>query len=105
MTRGRIKLTKPTRNDRQAVVSPIVEVPFSVELREDLEIACLDAMRGDPWGPAMATRLQRTCMDVLRAHGLDGVRVRASSTQAGTRVHIHLPSPDHRVNEVILSIG
>ena len=79
-------------------------VPFSTEIREDLEIACMDAMRGDPWGPAMATRLQRTCIDVLRAHGIDGARVSASSSRHGTEVRILLPSNGDKVNEVLLSI-
>ena len=104
MTGGRIKLN---RTKQKQEVTPRKEsvVPFSIELKEDLEIACLDAMRGDPWGPAMATRLQRTCTEVLRAHGLNGAHVRASSTASGTQVSIQLPTPDNRVNEVLLSIG
>ena len=104
MSSGRFKLTKPKKNRPINEIAPKV-VPFSIELREDLEIACLDAMRGDPWGPAMATRLQRTCIDVLRGHGIEGAQVKTSSDRTGTRVSILLPTPDNRVNEVILSIG
>jgi len=103
MTGKRFKLPKTKPSHKTTSVQQVV--PFSIELREDLEIACMDAMRGDPWGPTMATRLQRTCIDVLRAHGLSDARVRATSDRSGTRVSIFLPGPDKRVNEVVLSLG
>jgi hypothetical protein len=102
MTGKRFKLPTTKPADKTAPVADVV--PFSVELREDLEIACLDAMRGDPWGPTVATRLQRTCIDVLRAHGLSSARVKATSDRSGTRVSIFLPGPKNRVNEVVLSL-
>jgi hypothetical protein len=103
MTGPRFKLSKAKPSRKQAPVA--TQARFPVALREDLELACMDAMRGDPWGPKMATRLQRTCIDVLRTHGMSKVIVKATSDRTGTRVSIHLPGPADRVNEVILSLG
>jgi hypothetical protein len=103
MSSKRFKLSRAPTAISKPKPKP-VSVPFNIELREDLEIACMDAIRGDPYGPTVATRLQRTCIDVLRAHGLAGAKVRTSSDRNGTRVSILLPSKDNTVNEVTLSI-
>ena len=74
-------------------------------LREDLEIACMDAMRGDPPGRQLAGRLERACRDVLRRHGLPKAKVHVESSRAGTQVHIALPKPDKTVQQVVLRLG
>ena len=74
------------------------------DLQEALEIACLDAMRGDPYGPTLATRLERAAGDVLRARGIRGCRVSAKSGRSGTSVRILVPAPARRVQEVVLTL-
>lgn len=74
-------------------------------LQEKLEGACLDAMGGDPPGPLMASRLQRTCLDVLRRLGLGGARVSVVSGRTGTRVRVSLPPRVGRVQELVLHLG
>ena len=78
---------------------------MDVGLREDLEIACMDAMRGDPPGPSMAARLQLAVIGVLTARGLKGFRVQAKSDRKGTAVEILLRTPDRRVEQVVLTMG
>lgn len=102
MTSPRFKLPKAKPTPKAASIS---STTLSTRLHEDLEIACMDAMRGDPWGPQMATRLQRTCIDVLRAHRMPNVTVKAISNQSGTRVSIFLPGPKNQVSEVVLSLA
>ena len=75
------------------------------DLADDLEIACIDALRGDPPGPAVATRLQRACIDVLRRRGLEGARVHARSDGSGTAVRIIMPSDGPKVREIVLRLG
>ena len=75
-------------------------------LLEDLEIACMDAMRGDPAGPRLATRLKRVCEQVLTRGGARGVRVQVTSSRAGgTRVALLIPRPGSRVQQVVLNVG
>lgn len=74
------------------------------DLADALELACHDALRGDPPGPAVAARLQRTCLEVLRANGHPGARVQARSDRRGTVVTILLPAEGRRVDEVVLTL-
>ncbi len=74
------------------------------DLADELELACLDALRGDPPGPAVATRLQRACLDVLRQRGIEGARVFATSTRAGTAVRVVLARRGARVTELVLEL-
>ena len=74
------------------------------ELKEALEIACLDAMGGDPPSRLLASRLERECKIVLIKYGLDRAQVRATSDRTGTKVHIRLPQPDNTVREVVLTV-
>ena len=78
--------------------------PDDPDLLDDLELACLDALRGDATGPLTASRLQRACEDVLRRRGVAGARVTASSTRAATQVRIGLPRPDRTVRELVLRL-
>ncbi len=78
--------------------------PEDPDLLDDLEIACLDAIRGDPPSAALATRVQRACIDVLRARGCDKPLVRAQSDQRGTFVQIGLPQPGNKVQQVVLKL-
>ena len=70
------------------------------DLSEDLEIAAMDAIRGDPPGPAVARRLEFAIRDVLILHNLSSARVIVSSNQSGTTVTLLLPTPSDRVTEV-----
>lgn len=83
---------------------PFVD-PDDPDLHDALELACLDTMRGDAYGPLLATRLQRACEDVLRKRGVRGARVRAVSSAQGTGVRIALPLPDKTVREVVLRLA
>jgi len=78
---------------------------MDADLADDLEIACLDALRGDPPGPHVAARLQRACLDVLRARGIGGARVEARSDGRGTAVTILLPIEGRRVERVVLRLA
>lgn len=73
------------------------------ELSEDLEIACMDEMRGDSYGPGLARRLERAVTTVLRARGIHA-RVQAVSNREGTRVAIALPMADKQVRRVVLTL-
>ena len=104
MARGpRMRLPRrapPTSGD-EAPPAPSLDLG---ELESSLEIACLDAIRGDPAGPRLARTLERVCREVLRSTGLDG-RIRAHSGPQGTGVEIELPPGPDRVGVVRLSIG
>lgn len=78
--------------------------PDDPDLYDDLELACLDTLRGDATGPLTASRLQRACEDVLRRRGVVGAVVRATSTRALTEVRIGLPRPDRTVRDVVLRL-
>ena len=78
---------------------------MDVGLREDREIACMDALRGDPPGPSVAARIQLAVIGVLTAHRLKGFKVIAKSDRSGTSVQILLRKPDRRVEQVVLTIG
>ena len=78
--------------------------PEDPDLLDDLEIACMDAIRGDAPGPELATRVQRACGDVLRARGCTGARVQCTSSRAGTVVRIGLPGPGNVVRELKLQL-
>lgn len=76
-----------------------------MDLRDELEIACIDALGGDPPGRATAGRLERACREVLHRRGVRGARVEAVSGAGGTRVTVWLPGPDRRVREVVLTLA
>ncbi len=99
----RMKLGKrPERTKRE----PPPELdPSDPELQEDLEVACLDALRGDPPSEGVARRLEHACRGVLARYGVSGAQVRATSTRRGTAVRILLPAPDDKVREVLLQVG
>lgn len=73
------------------------------DLAEELEIACLDEMRGDSYGPGLARRLERAVTTVLRRRGL-AARVEAVSNREGTRVAIGLVQEGQRVQKVVLTL-
>lgn len=79
--------------------------PDDPDLHDAIELACLDAMRGDPHGPLLASRLQRACEDALRSRGVAFKAVRATSTAAGTAVHVLLLAPGNTVREVALRLA
>jgi hypothetical protein len=74
-------------------------------LRDALESACLDEMRGDPPGPLLAGRLHRACTTVLRGLGVRGARVEARSDRGGTAVRVVLPPGVASVQQVVLTLG
>lgn len=73
-------------------------------LAEDLEIACMDEIRGDPPGPGLAGRLARIVKVVLMRHRIEGARVEAKSDRNGTFVTLWLPKPDKTVEQVVLRL-
>ncbi|TNE85085.1 MAG: hypothetical protein EP330_27165 [Deltaproteobacteria bacterium] len=73
------------------------------DLAEDLEIACLDEMRGDSYGPGLARRLERAVMTVLRSRGISA-RVEAVSNRQGTKVAIGFLKPGARVEKIVLTL-
>lgn len=79
--------------------------PDDPDLQDELELTCLDALRGDPPGPAVATRLQRECLALLRRRGAAGARVEARSDGRGTFVRILLPAGGDAVREVMLRVS
>lgn len=79
--------------------------PEDPDLYDDLEVACVDTLRGDAYGPMMATRIQRACEDVLRRRGAQGAQVRVISSSRGTGVRILLPRPDKTVGEIVLRLA
>ena len=79
--------------------------PNDPDLLDDLELACLDLMRGDAWGPQMATRLERTCKDVLRRWGAKDPIIQATSTHRQTAIRIGLRKRDKSVHEIVLRLG
>lgn len=100
---GRMRLRKP---GKPTAASPARRPSgLDVDLAEALEIACLDEMRGDPYGPGLAHRLERAVGDELRRAGIVPVAVRATSDRTGTRVTLLLPGPDRTVTEVVLTVG
>lgn len=76
-----------------------------LDLRDALELACIETLRGDPPGPGLARRLERACQTVLRRRGERGARVRAHSDHRGTRVEVLLRQPGQAVQRVVLSLG
>jgi hypothetical protein len=99
---GRIPLGK--RKSAPSAPVPAPPKGFDADLMEELEVACLDEMRGDPPGPALAKRLERAVGDVLRAHGI-AATIQATSDRSGTRVVLLLPKPDATVAQVTLTVG
>ncbi len=78
---------------------------MSQELSEDLEIACMDAIRGDAPSPTVARRLEWAVLEVLRTHGIDDAEVTARSERSGTAVQILLKQPDKTVQQLVLTVG
>lgn len=79
--------------------------PEDPDFLDDLELACLDAMRGDASGPLMARKLERTCKQVLARWGAKSAVVQATSTHRQTAIRIGLPKPDRTVHEIVLRLG
>lgn len=103
MRSGRLPLRKPGK----PLVAEASRRPVGLDpdLAEALELACLDEMRGDTFGPGLAHRLERAVGDELRRAGIVPVAVQATSDRSGTRVTVLLPGPNRTVTEVVLSVG
>lgn len=99
---GRIRMGSKTPGVERR--PPPKEIALDADVMEELEVACLDEMRGDPPGPGLAKRLERAVGDVLRARGIDAT-VQATSDRSGTRVILLLPRPDRTVQQVVLTVG
>ena len=106
MSKGpRIPLPKRATKGGPAASPSRTLDPQDPDLQEDLEIACLDALRGDPPSDAVARRLERACRVVLQRYGVAEPYVHATSNRSGTRVSIRLPDDQARVREVVLTLG
>ena len=101
----RIPLPKHRQTTGHIATTPPGLDPQDPDLQEDLEIACLDALRGDPPGNGVARRLERACRAVLQQYGVSEPYIRATSNRAGTQVCIRLPDGPARVREVTLTLG
>ena len=101
----RIPLPKAGQQAGRTPEGPRGLDPQDPELQEDLEIACLDALRGDPPGDGVARRLERACLAVLKRYGVSEPYIRATSNRSGTRVCIRLPDSGARVREVVLTLA
>ena len=77
---------------------------MNVDLHEELEIECMDAINGDPPGPAVAKRLERVVTAVLRSHHITFSKIIAQSDRNGTTVQILLPKPDKTVQQIVLKM-
>jgi hypothetical protein len=74
-------------------------------LEAQLENALMDAMRGDPWSPQLAGRLQREARAVLMRHGLGKARVQVGYDGGTVQVLIALPPGPQRVRQLRISLG
>jgi hypothetical protein len=102
---GRLPLRKPPKPASPAPRPLAVAPGIDPDLAEALELACLDEMRGDTFGPGLARRLERAVGDELRRAGLVPVAVKATSDRTGTRLTVLLPGPNQTVREVVLRVG
>jgi hypothetical protein len=75
------------------------------DLRDALEIACIDAVGGDTYGPHLARRLERDCRAILLQRGIPRARVLAQSDHRGTFVRVILPPKVARVGEIVIRLG
>ncbi len=108
MSRGdhpRIPMSRRAAQPRPTRVPPPQLDPSDEDLREELELACLDTLRGDPPGEIVARRLELACRRVLEGRGVKNALVRATSGPRGTRLVIGLPGPDDRVEQLVLTMG
>ena len=81
-------------------------MPGSIaDLRDELEIACIDAVGGDTYGPHLARRMERDCRAILLRRGIPGARVFAQSDRRGTFVRVVLPPKVARVGEIVIRLG
>lgn len=74
------------------------------ELTEDLELACMDALAGDPPGPLLANRLRTVVTAILHSRGIRGT-VAAASDRSGTRVHVTLGPPGSKARQLVINLG
>jgi hypothetical protein len=96
---------RPQPTAPPAPTAPVPLDPADPALQEDLEVACLDALRGDPPSVGVARRLEHACRGVLAQYGVSGAEVSATSTRRGTAVRIRLPAAGDTVRDVVLEIG
>ncbi len=74
------------------------------ELTEDLELACMDALDGDPAGPLLANRLRTVVTAILYSRGIRGTVVASSDRQA-TRVHVTLGPVGPKARQIVINLG
>lgn len=74
-------------------------------LEGELEGMLMDAVAGEPAGPALAKTLERLAREVLLRRGLGDAKVIAHSSDAGTFVRVLLPPGKARVAQVQVSVG
>lgn len=79
--------------------------PAPTTLRATLEDALLDALQGDPPGPALYGRLATVARGILLRHGLGAARVEIGPAPDGVRVTITLPPGPTRVARLVLHLG
>ena len=75
------------------------------DLAAELEGALLDAMGGDPWGPALKGRLMTVARHVLLRHGEARARVEVGYGSRGVEVTVLLPPGPARVRRLVETVG
>ncbi len=74
-------------------------------LEAQLEGALIDAMGGDPWGPALAGRLHTVARAILLRHGLGAARIDIQGdADGGVSVTVRLPPGRARVQQLTLRL-
>lgn len=74
-------------------------------LEAELEGALLAAMRGDPWGSALAERLRMVARAVLLRRGLSHARISVKNGPRGVVVEVRLPRDPRRVDRLVIEVG
>lgn len=74
-------------------------------VEEDLEMALMNAMMGDPWGRALQGRLELVAKATLHRHGLTRAQVRVTGNRETVSVDVRLPAQGPRVQTIRLTFG
>ena len=77
----------------------------ALSLEAELEGALADAVGGDPYGPALARRLETVARGILHRRGVRGAKVVAMSGPSGTALTILLQRPGARVQQIVVQLG
>ena len=74
-------------------------------LHDALEAALMDALNGDPAGPALYGRLRTIARAHLLQRGLGAAQIEVGPAPGGVRVAIRLPPGPARVAQLVLTLS